>query len=168
MKNRTMINTMLSVVMTASMLACANQKSGTSSTVDTADKESSMNVSLTITITSNYCGGVAPSEEMVANLKKPKPFSNKKFYISSKKALQDDMMEMTTSASGAISTPMEEGTYYVFLPEKVSAKQSGKDRSESECNKWKNTPNGTFTVGSDKNISFNIHKTCDGCGALRM
>lgn len=174
MKNRTMLNTILSVVMTASMLACANQKNGTSASVDavdTVDKESSMNVSLSITISSDYCGGAAPSEKVISKLNEPKQFTNQKLYITTtkpSKILPEDMTQLTSSTSGTIDTSLEKGTYFVFLPEKVSAKLASKDRSESDCIKWKNTPNGTFTVGSDKNISFNIHKTCDGCGALRM
>ena len=166
MKNRIMLNTLFSIVMTVSILSCASQKNGTSQ--NDAKKDTNMDVSLRVTITSNYCGGAAPSEEMVSDLKVPKKFVNQKFHISSIEGLQDDMKEVNTSAAGTASVSLVKGTYYVFLPQKVSAKHSSKDRSEVECKKWKNTPNGTFTVGENNSISFNIHRTCDGCGALRM
>lgn len=166
MKNRTILNLSLIAFISASIFACASQKNGASKDVTT--KNEKIDVTLNVTLTSNYCGGAAPSDDMIAKLKEPKKFSNKSFYISSKKGLQEDMKELKTSVDGVISTTLANGTYFIFLPEKKTTKHSGKDRSESDCDKWKNTPNGTFTVSENNSISLNIHKTCDGCGALRM
>jgi len=166
MKKRTILNLSLIVFISASIISCASQKNDTSK--DEAAKNDKMDVTLNVTLTSNYCGGAAPSDEMIAKLKEPKKFSNKSFYISNVGGLQEGMKEVKTSTAGIVSTSLTKGTYFIFLPEKMTAKHSGKDRSESDCKKWKNTPNGTFTISDDNSISFNIHKTCDGCGALRM
>jgi hypothetical protein len=167
MKNRTMLNTILTIAITASMLGCASQKNATA----TSETSSAMKVSLSVTISSDYCGGAAPSDEMIAELKQPKQFSNQKCYITTSKAskeLPSDMTLLTSSASGTIEASLETGTYFVYLAEKISAKHNTKDRSATECMQWKTTPNGSFTVGSDKRIAFNLHKTCNGCAAPRM
>jgi len=161
MKNRTMFNAIFSAVIMVSVLGCTTQKNGTSNS-------SAIEVNLNVTITSNYCGGAAPSDKMVEGLKAPKKFSNQNFHISTKKGLEENMKEVKTSAAGNLKTSLNKGTYYVFLPQKISAKHSSKDRSEKECIDWKNTPNGTFVVSDDSNVSFNIHKTCDACGAIPM
>ncbi len=153
-------------MITSSILACATKKKSTSQSA--VSQPGKIDISLNVSFTSNYCGGAAPSEDMIAKLKVPRKFSNQNFYISRIEGLEEDMREITTSAAGTATAPLEKGVYYVFLPQKVSAKHSGKDRSEKDCEKWKNTPNATFTVGDDNSISFNIHKTCDGCGAFRM
>ncbi len=169
MKNKTILNLLLTVFASASILACASKKTGASQNVKNAvSQPGKIDISLNVSFTSNYCGGAAPSDEMLEKLKIPKKFSNQNFFISTKEGLEENMREVTTSVAGVATAPLEKGTYYVFLPQKVSMKHTSKDRSEEECKKWKNTPNATFTVGDQSNVSFTIHKTCDRCGALRM
>jgi hypothetical protein len=160
MKNITLLNTVLLAILAVSISACASKKKGESNT--------NMDITLNITMTSSYCGGTPPSEDMLMKLKESKKYSSKSIHISSKNSLTEDMKEVKSDANGKAVIALDKGIYFVFLPKKVSAKHSGNDRSEDDCNKWKNTPNGTFTIGDDNSISFNIHETCDGCGALRM
>ena len=161
MKTKTMFNSIFSAVITLSMISCASQNNSTS-------QDGANEVNLIVTMTSNYCGGAAPPEELLEGLKVPKKFSNQNIFLSTEKGLQENMQELTTSAAGNIKTSLKKGTYYIFLPQKISMKHTSKDRSEKECTEWKNTPNGTFVVGESNNIAFNIHKTCDACGAMRM
>lgn len=171
MKHRTTFTILFSIVMTASILSCAKQKNGTSqngTSQNEAPKDEKMDVILNITITSDYCGGAAPSDQILDQLKQQRKFSNQKFYISTIQGLQDDMKEMTTSAIGNTTVPLSQGTYYVFLPKKISAKVANKTTSQKQCDQWRNTPNGSFTVSDNNSVSFNIHKSCDPCGALRM
>jgi predicted component of type VI protein secretion system len=160
MKKRAFINSILVIILSILSIACASKKSGDS-------KETQIAVTLNVTLTSNYCGGAAPSDDMISKLKEPKIF-NGSFFISTKESLQEDMKSLKTSTDGSINIDLVKETYFVFLPEKTTAKHSGKGRSEENCNKWKNTPNGSFTVTEDKSITFNIHKTCDKCGSRRM
>jgi len=127
-----------------------------------------MDVTLNVTMTSNYCGGAPPPEEMLEKLNTPKKFTNQSFFVSTQKSLMDNLIEMKTTSAGTLDISLEMGTYYVFLPQKISAKLSGNDKSEAECEKWKNTPNGSFNVSNENSVSFNIHKTCDDCSPMRM
>ena len=121
--------------------------------------------------TRTYCGGAAPSEDMIDNMKKAIPFANHKFVI--KKSTTDAnattiLKEFSTDEKGNFSVSLLKGSYVVFIQEKTQDYEKGMmaqfGRSEN-CKKWKNTADFTLNVGKKiKTVqTFNMHLTCNGC-----
>ncbi|HEX2898469.1 MAG TPA: hypothetical protein VHS96_02005 [Bacteroidia bacterium] len=128
-------------------------------------------VSGNVLVTGSYCGGAAPSEEILAEASRPKPFANKGFLIRSGKmnALGTDMVTRTrTDAQGTFSVELIPGTYCMVLETKERARDAGFYKLQNlavdkPCDqKWLNTCDLTFTV-ADKNITglrLNFNKKC--------
>ena len=146
-------------VLFAMLQSCSSSKNSTN--------QDSM-VDITITSTSNYCGGAKPPEDLIARLKEPKKYSGKEIIFSTTEQLGDGHKMLKTDDNGMISLSLEEGTYYLFLPEKLSAKlTTGGDADR--CAQWKKTANGSFVVTKGMNaVDVNVHQTCNPCGAPRM
>ncbi|MDO9000282.1 hypothetical protein [Sediminibacterium sp.] len=70
-------------------------------------------ISIPITYTQPYCGGARPSEEILAEAAKPKPYSNKTIIIVSQKGKVDSLK---TDATGVLKTNLKVGTYKLFEP----------------------------------------------------
>lgn len=56
----------------------------------------------------SYCGGARPSEEMLAEMTKTKPYANKKMYLVSEKG---KVRVVKTGMNGSFSIKLAEGTY---------------------------------------------------------
>lgn len=146
--------------------ACSTTKN--SAQTNNTDSSSNDEITLKIEYTSNYCGGANPPDELIQKLKTPKKYSEMEIYLSRKDNLSGDLTKLKTDENGEVSTSLNTGTYYLFMPEKknIELKEGGEAES---CEKWKNTPNGEFTVKLDSNeVAISITKTCDTCGPKRL
>lgn len=125
----------------------------------------------TVMHTRTYCGGAAPSEDMIDNLKKETPFANHKFVIKKGTTDVNDtsvFKEFTTDEKGSFSISLPKGNYVVFIQEKTQDYEKGImaqfGRSEN-CKKWKSTAD--FSLNVSKKIksvqTFKMHLTCNGC-----
>lgn len=125
----------------------------------------------TIMHTRTYCGGAAPSEDMIDKMKKEIPFANHNFVV--KKTTTDVnsapiFKDFTTDEKGNFSISLPKGNYSVFIQEKTQDYEKGImaqfGRSEN-CKTWKNTAD--FTLNVSKKIksvqTFKMHLTCNGC-----
>lgn len=111
-----------------------------------------------------YCGGAAPTEEMIQKIKAPRPLPNKKLYI--KKGKVNDISSVVvdsvvTDSSGFFIYFLPNGEYLVIDEDKKDkrkydlllkrySKQSQSNTSiDKNClDKWFRTPDFTFTVNS--------------------
>lgn len=145
--------------------ACSTTKNTASATINNpVDAE----VTVSIQYTSNYCGGAPPPDELIKRLRTPKKYADQEIHLSKEDKLNDDMKKYNTNANGELTTNLDAGTYYLFMPEKISSELTKGGDSE-QCKKWKNTPNGKFTiVAGTSEVAVSITKTCERCGALRM
>lgn len=121
--------------------------------------------------TRTYCGGAAPSEDMIDNMKKEIPFANHKFVIkkgTGDLASQTVFKEISTDEKGNFSIALPKGTYSVFIIEKTQDYEKGMmaqfGRSEG-CKKWKNAPDFVITVTKKIKAvqTFKMHLGCNGC-----
>ena len=73
-------------------------------------------VSGTVTATYSYCGGARPSEEMLAELKRPKPMAEKKLFIktgNSNSKNNQALKSFITDADGHFTIELEKGLYCI-------------------------------------------------------
>ncbi len=127
-------------------------------------------INFEIQATEDYCGGAAPPEELINELRTPKPYTGK-IYVHNTSDRTDegvslDVLEGKASASGFV-----EGTYHLFLYKKYVPTSSGSNKESispfntPECQKDKSLKSlGSFEVARDtKTISKQIHVMCDPC-----
>ncbi|MFN8397369.1 MAG: hypothetical protein U0176_22290 [Bacteroidia bacterium] len=124
-----------------------------------------------ILLQTSYCGGAAPSDEILAEYEKPKPYGSQPLLIRSGKtnALGTAMVTRTTTAAdGTFKLDLPAGTYCLVIAEKEGPRQPGFYQLETiavdkACdNKWLNTCDISFTV-ADKPVSglrLTLQKKC--------
>ena len=127
-----------------------------------------------ITSTEDYCGGAAPPEEMLAELKTPKPY-NGIVYIHKDVNRADDGITLNVTEGKSSQVGFIEGEYFIFKDEKINPDNFHKKQEEAvkdggvpadiNCIMNNNLIMlGKFTVAADtKSISKNIHIICDPC-----
>lgn len=116
----------------------------------------------------SYCGGAAPTPEMEAAAREPKPMSNQAFLIrkGNTNALGTDLVtRVRTDASGNFSVELTPGTYCMVLEEKENRRSTEFLKTayyviDTKCDdKWLSTCDVSFTV-ADKPVS-GLRKTFD-------
>ncbi len=73
-----------------------------------------------ITRTSDYCGGAMPTEEMLAQLKSPRPDEGRIIYVrigSVNKATATIIKKVVTDANGDFTVVLKSGVVYSFVEE---------------------------------------------------
>lgn len=114
-----------------------------------------------ILVQGQYCGGAAPSQQILDEAQRPRPMANQGFLIrgGGTNMLGKSMVTRTrTDANGNFSVDLAPGTYCMVLEEKESARQRGfYDNTnyviDRKCDdKWLTTCDLSFTV-ADKPVS---------------
>lgn len=65
-------------------------------------------VEVNVTCTQAYCGGARPTDEMLAEIQKPKPYANKKMYLLSEKGKK---IAVKTNSTGSFKVKVAHGNY---------------------------------------------------------
>jgi len=129
----------------------------------TSNDDSNLDASLTIFMSQNYCGGAAPSEEIIESLRKPKLMPNKDLYLVKSGSQIASAIKVRTDEKSSLNINLSAGDYQLFFPEKITSKSS-RPIYEKVCKQWKETPNGTFSISKEKTSQeITITKTCNGC-----
>lgn len=139
-------------------------------------------VVIELTHTSSYCGGAAPSDELINELNTPVPYANKKLYLKkgSVNTLESKMIkEVVSDSLGRIRLSLIPGKYFLVEEEKKDRKyydyvmktyaEQTKEEGpvDKECfDKWFATPELIITAGSKgSSVSkLNIHHECKWSG----
>lgn len=125
----------------------------------------------TVTFTQAYCGGAAPSQKLLDDLRTPRPLSGKKIYLRKGKMNQPSgpiVAEAITDEDGHFTFHLPNGSYYIVSDDKkdltrynqiletfskTSDNYSAVDKS---ClDKWINTPDLLFEV-KDKDTTIHV------------
>lgn len=95
----------------------------------------------------NYCGGARPTKELLENFAKPKPFSDKTFYIKEGTTNTEKakvITSFTTKADGSFSFQLPKGVYSIIVTEqlqtiKATDLQNKSFKVDEQClqNWWK-------------------------------
>jgi hypothetical protein len=131
------------------------------------------------TESSAYCGGAAPSQEIMANLERAIPTANKILYLkkgSSNIVKQKKVFKVITDANGQFSFLLAPGKYCIVGSDKIDTKyfqllltKYGRDSKtykaiDKKClTNWLAEPLYSFEVKSSNNDTIKIHytKPCD-------
>lgn len=129
-------------------------------------------VKIRVTQTSGYCGGAAPSQEMIQELNTPKAYAYQTFYLrpGSKNSLNfKSLIKVKTDSTGTIRTRLKPGTYVLLFTSMVNKPDTSKFKNNNsyefmgtEClNAWWSKGWQVITIQSKNNdLSFNIHFPC--------
>lgn len=125
-----------------------------------------------ITQTHSYCGGAAPSEEMLKACETPVPYKGKTLYVrvgNGNSLKQPILLKFAADAAGNFSFKLKPGVYSIIQPEQVKELDWKQLRAgdavqvDQECVKaWWKKPYYVLNV-KDKNIetlSFNFYHPC--------
>lgn len=80
-------------------------------------------VSGTVTATYSYCGGARPSDEMLAELNRPKPMAEKKLFVkagNSNSKNEAIIKSFNTDAYGRFNIELPKGTYCIIEENKTT------------------------------------------------
>ena len=102
--------------------------------------------------TSQYCGGAAPSDEVLADLKEPKP-SNDTLYIRRNFEDSDGIPLILKNGKGKL-TGLTEGGYFVyrFPKSKIEMLEMSPDPDAGCLMSYYNNPSFSFTIEPETNI----------------
>lgn len=133
-------------------------------------------VTIRVTQTAEYCGGAAPTDEMLAQLRTPMAFPGQKIYLRKGKenCLSKKAVELTADSTGFIFTHLEPGfysvvgkdksgkSYYNDLLKRFSKESESYGKIDREClKKWMQTPMMVIEVAEGKNdFSVNFENRC--------
>ena len=147
-----------------------NDDGGTSESFSAkARPESQFRVSGTVTYTANYCGGAAPSEEMLAEMRQPKPRFGQELLVRSGdfNSFGRLLARATTKGDGSFEFFLAPGDYCIVIAQKESAdmvpKSSEYIHVDTECyNKWMATCDLSFRLADREisGLSLNLHQAC--------
>ncbi len=124
--------------------------------------------------TNDYCGGAAPTEEMLEWLRKEKPVPRKELFVRAGTANGSSriLLKFTTDAEGNFKISLPSGDYCIIEeskrePPKVPHTSKGAWNaagSQPTClQKWYGTCDKTLTVGQQdlKDVLIKFHRTCN-------
>jgi hypothetical protein len=130
-------------------------------------------VSGTITYTSDYCGGAAPPEELLNQLKTPTPYMGKILHIRA--AQTNDFSKpilhtLVTDSLGHFSVSLPPGNYCMIddfrkdgsFVQTLNKKNNLSTNNQQCVDDWLNSCLYSFTVtqANITNIQLNIHRIC--------
>ena len=148
---------LIALVVTSSLFACKSTKRHKA-------------VKFEIAITSDYCGGAAPPEEMIEEMRTPKPYTGV-LYIHKSQNREDAGIELTFEKGSATANGLVPGQHYAFLDKKMDLEnESAMNELASQgtdigCLIELNfSPMFTFQIEeSTKIITDKMHKICNPC-----
>ena len=116
-------------------------------------KAQTKTVKLKFVETRSYCGGAAPTQEMVEELKIKKPFAYQSIYVYSKGKCVDSLR---TDSAGRVNKKMKAGKYDLYLPWKHFKQAPAGELSEYNLDCMKKEwvmADGILTI-SAKGVAF--------------
>ncbi|MBX7241206.1 MAG: hypothetical protein K1X92_05600 [Bacteroidia bacterium] len=133
--------------------------------------EKNLTIKGKVLITQDYCGGAAPSPEVLQSLKTEQAYANQIICIKKWKedfSAEPVLQEITTNENGVFSTTLPIGKYALFIKEKTQDFSKGimaKFGNTPKCKTWQNTPDLTLEVTkkSKKLQTFRFHIKCNPC-----
>jgi hypothetical protein len=170
---------LLTVILTTSH--CKSKQKNTKTNTITESNEMSKKhvISINLTTTQSYCGGAAPTDEMVLEMQTPKKLANTTIYI--REGLLNDwnnpiVAQGISDENGVVKVELTDGSYSIVFENKADNKEFknllelyGKETIhreaiDEECLKnYMAHPEAVLTVAKGKNgsaIIINKHILC--------
>ncbi len=119
-------------------------------------------VSGTITATTPYCGGAAPTDDMLEQYRMPKPVPYKTIYICKAGNKKKIIKKVVSTTNGTFSVQLPVGKYDVFVAEKINAFTTpvtdGVTYDVACLQEKYNTPDASFIVSKKIINKFKIEQ----------
>jgi nitrite reductase/ring-hydroxylating ferredoxin subunit len=131
-----------------------------------AQKAAMYKVVITCTQTSDYCGGAQPQDEMLEELRLPKPLPNATYYlVRGSKRSSKVYKKVTSNDLGEVQLNLPAGSYTLLSAEQIKAfvpRQNDKYTTwDNACLKQRyNKPLLVLRVRSAETVSVNVHNNC--------
>lgn len=120
-----------------------------------------------ITVSGNYCGGAAPTREMMEEARKPRPKADMRVIVNPtgpyKTDIDGEVWNSTSDAEGYWELKVYPGEYCLKIGEKaannpvIPPSQPGWVAVDAECYaKWLQTCDRTFRVDEEGNVDANL------------
>lgn len=133
-------------------------------------EDKKMTISGQVIVTEDYCGGAAPPDELVENLRKPHPYANAELFIRSTAKVKGSTTigKIRTSENGKFSIDLPVGKYAVVTNSKLSIlglSLTNPEAKMSSCTEWLEKPDFILEVATDaKNVNiYKFHVSCNPC-----
>lgn len=162
--------------------SCASKRTNSSSN-SSGKEESDSNIKsvvwINLTTTASYCGGAAPTDEIIQDLQTPKKLTQTTIYIREGETnswSQPIIAKGISDENGVVSVELKDGTYCVVFENKAEKsaydnliklygeKTPYRDAVDVECLKtFMEQPEAVFTVKNGKTESaviINQHQPC--------
>ena len=133
----------------------------------TEEKKLTQTISGTVTTSGSYCGGVAPSNEMLQDVQATRPMNGFMIYVKkgSENKLSSCIVDSTrTDSNGNYSFDLKPGEYVLLQKEQLNKhifekyKSSKSIQVDLDCMQlWWKTGLASVTLGTDSLASFNFH-----------
>lgn len=134
--------------------------------------KNSVVLKIKVLYTASYCGGVAPTEEILAEHEKEKPYTNrtlivKKYQENALKA-QAVVARVVTDAEGFCTLSLPKGKYGLITEEKNQDYSVGimaKFGNSQPCTDWQNRADIVVEMlkSSKKAKTYSFHEGCNPC-----
>lgn len=145
----------ISILLVFVLTESCSQKSTANSNSSSSDERR-----ITFELISDYCGGANPPQEVLDALNQPKPAKNEKLTLVSQNAAKDNLA-VTTDDVGKAVINLPQGTYQVFLAEKMKKTFNNAD---DICKDWLGKQNGLLTISSNQEeYTVRLKRTCNPC-----
>lgn len=152
--------------------ACKTQKGAIddpngSNQVNSQDAPARM-VTITGLFSEEYCGGAPPSDEMVEEMEREKPFANQTLHIYTLGLGEGEYFKLKTDDNGQVKKRLKPGRYLVYPITKEAYDkliESTTDRHLKECYRAHYVaPIAAFDiVKGDEEAQFIYRKMCNPC-----
>lgn len=158
------------------LFTCFMLSSGCKTTKETVSTESPLyKVTGSIYVTSDYCGGARPTEEMLDKLKTPKPYVGKKIYIRKGVVNTVDspiLYALVTDDEGKFTAQLPAGNYVIIDEYRINngftdslfanTLQNIRTNDPACIKQWFNDGLAKFKVDkADQTLpQLNIHQQC--------
>ncbi len=118
-----------------------------------------------------YCGGAQPTDGIIEDISRPKPFLNGKIYIAEEGPNQEviDEKEVQLDKEANVKLNLDSGRYFISLipltPEPMDSSLSPAEMDKIKCNnQWRKVTGRSFVLGG-QNPSYQIAllKECNPC-----
>jgi len=147
------------------LLQCSTRQNTQATTIVENDDHKTQ-VTFNFLIKEPWCNGVRPTDEQHANAVKPKPYREKKIYIT--KTNFEVVDTLLTDINGQSSSKLAPGDYYLVDSKKIESDQTKATFSKTSANidlkcfeKWINTPDKEFFVADTaQSISHTVKGRC--------
>lgn len=125
-------------------------------------------VTIEFTISRDYCGGAAPSEEMLKELTSVKPFISSKFYLVQRndEGILLSETEHNTDNQGKLTLKIKKGMYeiYMYSAEQRKNLTANIDEKYRACSAiYYEQPQGQLHAWQKGIQKVNIHVKCNPC-----